>query len=1467
MAAPSGKLRLYAPSLVTLALLLPFFAYYVRQVKAQEGFMNARAFRVLEVASRQFAAAVKGAADTMDAAVRIRHEFAVRRESKVLNAEAQKLSRNCPTDGDCALAAQAEVRGYLHAFLIDSLFVDYKEEGAAESGNKFILSRHAGVSPAQIRLEVRRPLVPSGGTPAAQSSLIVAALDPARLLKRAVGQKGAEVFDTVLLATDDGGVIAQTANPVANVREMEALLTGKKTPGKAPLELPKGDSGKSSARSAAAGGATQLAGAEGRVEVEISGEPYLLFSIPVQITLSFAGSSSEAPLVLYGLARKDAWEARAMQLPSLSVPALLLTLIMGMSLLWPVLQLQTMSPRVRLLKTTLAFMVGSSLLAAVVFAALVLVAGFALRLNHDQQAKLESLSGQIRDHFAWETAQAIHTTQQAVHVLASETQDARPADPRLSFHLLSALLERLPKAPSAAPAYLLRRDLLDYPYFVHIILTSNRNPGEPSVRSGLERQIIKLSTDPVPTPLIDLPVFRFPFVDRLLNGPYATLSAYSGQAEQNFTIESLLSPNTGEFLPTLMFYPGAGTPKGSSGLKPADYRVMVATQLPSLVKTILPHGFGFAVVNDGGQVLFHSDTARNLRENFYGESSDPAELEKSVLSRVPGPQSMRYGGRNVAMYVQPLAAGDTKKDLQPKPHRHDNASGGQTPSITNLGLTLIVYYDSDETNELFSALGFSFLTFTLGPSIALLLLIVLWNQLRGTLFPTSRAAFSSNRLWPWDREKQIYLLEGIWGGAWFLVALAAATFCPMETADYEQLPSPPHRVLALLSLALLISVAGLILSWRKHHWATWAANRPWLLRLKEHVPLSAAFSLRLFSIGLVCTGILTLGLFQFALWRLQRQVHTGGVTTAASAMEKRKERNVRAWSASSASSAECLAQDGSGCLAEPFRQARLTGAGIFDVYDAHACPETKGSVSDAHAALDHHVEQHSHSESAHLVPESAPQPSSDGQPARLSRSHAGVLAAGPCGGPKPITTTWRGVPGLFADNHFHSLAIGFNALVLLTIALLFLWKHFLVRRLFILDFRPPEPWPTTNETVLGLEMERAILEGGRSGRRRWLIFAHPKSDTSKATRHIVAQLKEKRLISANFSPLDCPTLLGGRPEDEGGWRKAVIKAQASGHVAILDNFATGLVNTVDRRDRLAMLEAVVFPGKAHVYLITSVDPLLFIQSLLAQKPADEATRLEFDRWVRVLSSFERFAFEDSAERPNPAAEEAAFETLFGRSPAAHPECFAIFKSEMNAATFLRGCIPKLNRERLDWSTPRHFERTLVTQVRSLADGYYRVVWLNCTADERLALFQLAKDDWMNPLNKVGITHALRKKLITAVTSASISGTDGAYRIMNESFRQFVLGAVQEREAIEWAAEPDGSLWPAMRMALMLAVGLLILFMAYIQRELFDVYFSYFAALAGGSAALLRIVMQLFSREDAKLTAALGGKSSGGAEKA
>ena len=83
--------------------------------------------------------------------------------------------------------------------------------------------------------------------------------------------------------------------------------------------------------------------------------------------------------------------------------------------------------------------------------------------------------------------------------------------------------------------------------------------------------------------------------------------------------------------------------------------VTATAQLLALDRQPLPAGYGFALFNREGRVLYHSDRRLSLRENFFDELSNGARARALMYAAGSGHMSGRYRERPHAFFFQPLA--------------------------------------------------------------------------------------------------------------------------------------------------------------------------------------------------------------------------------------------------------------------------------------------------------------------------------------------------------------------------------------------------------------------------------------------------------------------------------------------------------------------------------------------------------------------------------------------------------------------------------------------------------------------------------------------------------------------------------------------------------------------------------------------------------------------------------------------
>jgi len=69
--------------------------------------------------------------------------------------------------------------------------------------------------------------------------------------------------------------------------------------------------------------------------------------------------------------------------------------------------------------------------------------------------------------------------------------------------------------------------------------------------------------------------------------------------------------------------------------KKEDTAIMISlsSSMYSVCYPVVPKGFNFCIVNDKGDILFHSQTNRSLHENLFDESDNNAEIKSAILHK------------------------------------------------------------------------------------------------------------------------------------------------------------------------------------------------------------------------------------------------------------------------------------------------------------------------------------------------------------------------------------------------------------------------------------------------------------------------------------------------------------------------------------------------------------------------------------------------------------------------------------------------------------------------------------------------------------------------------------------------------------------------------------------------------------------------------------------------------------------
>jgi hypothetical protein len=84
----------------------------------------------------------------------------------------------------------------------------------------------------------------------------------------------------------------------------------------------------------------------------------------------------------------------------------------------------------------------------------------------------------------------------------------------------------------------------------------------------------------------------------------------------------------------------------------------LATRMMSVINPVIAEGFEFAIIDDTGLVLFHSDPQRNLHENLFQETDQNRQLRAAVAAHSRELLDLRYAGRSYRAHLARAGVGN-----------------------------------------------------------------------------------------------------------------------------------------------------------------------------------------------------------------------------------------------------------------------------------------------------------------------------------------------------------------------------------------------------------------------------------------------------------------------------------------------------------------------------------------------------------------------------------------------------------------------------------------------------------------------------------------------------------------------------------------------------------------------------------------------------------------------------------------
>lgn len=238
-----------------------------------------------------------------------------------------------------------------------------------------------------------------------------------------------------------------------------------------------------------------------------------------------------------------------------------------------------------------------------------------------------------------------------------------------------------------------------------------------------------------------------------------------------------------------------------------------------------------------------------------------------------------------------------------------------------------------------------------------------------------------------------------------------------------------------------------------------------------------------------------------------------------------------------------------------------------------------------------------------------------------------------------------------------------------------------------------------------------------------------------------------------------------------------------------------------------------------VFVVSAIDPfdlIVMYQQKIMNSTGEEKLKLEdeLESWTRTLSLFYKLNFPFESD-PLP----------YGK--ASHE---ALIAEECRHGAFLRYLYPELvnlykGKKQID-------PEDIVLDIELRAQFYYQVLWSASTKEEQYILYDLAQDGLVNGRNITAIKTLIRKGLII---------NDGEeIRVMNRSFRNYILTVTKPEQTLEMEARVNvESTWRRVRTPIMIILFTLAGFLFITQEELVSNTTAFVTASAAGLPAIYR----------------------------
>lgn len=1155
-----------------------------------------------------------------------------------------------------------------------------------------------------------------------------------------------------------------------------------------------------------------LADANGQSDVVLGDNAYVLFSQPY----TFANSTvtlDQKPRrwIVCGLVSASRFRY---DVSAVSTTVILLAIaVVALALCcWPFLRIALIDPRQALTITDVVLIVICIIVGAAVVT-LALLDAFAYRnMSSIADQQLEDYSKKLHDDFRGNVLRAADMLSAVESATAKRAQE----------------LASLPGQPKGEP---LTEDLLTderiqkYPY-IHSIQWIDD--------VGMQRARF----DRIVSPL-----------QRVSDRQYFQLALKKREWSvdgRDYVLEWVRSKSTGEVWALMA--------KKTAMTIPPLAVVAVATELIDVTHTVGPPGVEMAIIDENGEVIYHSDTQRIGYENFFAEADRNRDLRSAVVARRAGAVDAKYWGEDESMYVRPLTgSGWTLVTFRPKRLTRVLNVEGSLLTLVLLVMSALPWFivyilvllifpgyraprlwpDISRTRD------YARLSVIL---VALLLLFWMnvyalapWSYFWEILILPNLAIVSTYLvLHRTGAEGRYRIATGLWiaVNAVLVAHLISASVDPTRRVGEHPIVLKSVLVLAALAVALLTQ---LLLSWHKSDTRRAKALRS----LCSAIGYTRLYRLCGVLLLVVCVTMPVVGFFAISR-RVESQLLVKYAQLRAAADLEHRIDHVETLNA---------LRDNTKTVADDVLCTSLRF--IFDsrwglrpaVTPAPPCA-TEPRMRQEQSLHKRQELERKRSQAAETIPDwaatSLPVLYEDSLAVRLLfDSHSAdnlwswqaddgyltllrkvrfdvdvadmVWANSLTGKPAPkeeLIVIESAVPHVAHLTAWVYLAAGILIAGLLLAAFCFV-STFMAKRVLLIDVTEPDwlvPLPFT--PTLGDQIF-LVREG------------HDPTDLTD---------NDPKGNSLPFFDVSFKDLLD--PDRGDQILEAVDSSEPGRNVRIID-FESGIDDAASNEKKLHWLERLLALGNRTVVIVSTVTPAYMMTT--TPPPSAPGALSYFDRWRAVLDRFVCISAEELLRRNQEWDRRQVLRTTSQLS-LSEPKSWEEKETAYNP--FLKQLAKEIEAEAEQRRETGQYDATtdrehLLDEIGERAETYYAGLWASCREEEKILLDQLANN---------GLANGRNRRVLRRLMARGLVRRNPNLALFSETFRLYVLAAAQREDVANRARAQHGpSTWDSLRVPFFIIITAFVLLLFATQKDLLTTTTALATALTTGLPVLMKLI--------------------------